>query len=45
MQLLLSFKNLSSTVDLLIKKRDSPGFNHFAIQFRRDETWRNALEV
>jgi hypothetical protein len=45
MQVLLSFQNLSSNVDLLIRKRDSPGFNHFAIQFRRGETWRDSLEV
>ncbi len=45
MQLLLSFQNPSSDVDLLIRKRDSPGFNHFAIQFRCGETWRHLPEV
>ncbi len=45
MQLLLSFQNLPSNVDLLVRKGVSPGFNHFAIQFRRGETWRTSLEV
>ncbi len=45
MQRLLSFQNLSSNVDLLIRERVSPGLNHFAIKFRRGVTWRNLLEV
>jgi hypothetical protein len=40
MQLLLSFPNLSSNADLLIRKRDSPGFNHFAIR-----PWRNLAKL